>query len=91
MKTWLFMLQLIPTITALIKIAEKILGNSEGLKKKEFVKDGVKQLARGLGMVSTGGQKETWKLIESSMEPIGDLIDSIVAFMYPNLEETPKN
>jgi len=84
MNRWLFALQLIPLVTGLIKTAEKILGAKEGVKKKQFVLDGIKQVVKGMLEVSTGGAKKTWEIVDSFMEPISGLIDTIVSLMFPN-------
>ena len=81
---WLLAIQLIPTIIKLMEIAERLLGPNTGEQKKEFVKEGVKAITSGMVSVSTGGQKETWTIIETIMEPIGDLIDRFASLLFPN-------
>ena len=84
MSTWLFALQLIPLIINLMIMIEKLLGPGTGVQKKEFVKDGVKQVVKGMAAVSTGGQKETWQAIDLIMVPISGLIDILAALLFPN-------
>lgn len=84
MSNWLFALRLIPLITSLISIAEKLLGAKEGVKKKEFVKDGIRQVVKAMLVVTTGGAQATWQAVDSYMESISGLIDIIVSLMFPN-------
>ena len=86
MSTWIFCLQLIPLIINLMKIVEGLLGPGTGVQKKEFVKDGVKQVVKEMSAVSTGGQKETWKTIDLFMNPISRLIDVLAALLFPKNE-----
>jgi len=81
---WLIALQLIPLITNLIKIAEQILGPGTGVKKKAFVVDGVEQIIKTMPSVSTGGQKETWEVVNAAMESIKNLIDVLARFFFPH-------
>ena len=85
-KSWIFALQLIPLVTDLIRTAEIIL--DEGVKKKAFVMDGIKQVVKAMLSVATGGAKATWEIVDIFMEPISDLIDTIVSIMFPHDEET---
>lgn len=84
MSNWLFALQLLPLLTNLITMAEKLLGDGEGVKKKAFVKDGVEQTIKAISSVSTGGQKETWQNIELFYEPLSGLIDSLAGLLFPS-------
>ncbi|MCK4821932.1 hypothetical protein KA005_39575 [bacterium] len=84
MSNWLFALRLIPLITSLVSVAEKLLGAKEGIKKKEFVKDGIRQIVKAMLVVTTGGAQATWQAVDSYMESISGLIDIIVALMFPN-------
>ena len=87
MSNWLFALQLIPLIVNLMSIIEKLLGPGTGIQKKEFVKDGVKQVVKEMSKVSTGGQKETWETIDLHMEPISSLIDVLAGLLFPHKEK----
>ena len=86
MNNWLFMLQLVPLVTNLMKIAEKLLGPGTGVQKKEYVKDGIRQVAKAMISLSSGGQKETWELIDSLMEPISNLINVLAGLLFPKNE-----
>ena len=83
MNSWLFALQLIPLITSLMKTAESILGSGAGIQKKEFVKDGVKQTVKTMSELSTGGQKQTWQMIDLFIGPISGLIDTLATLLFP--------
>lgn len=65
---------------------EKILGPGTGIQKKEFVKDGVRQVVKEMSAVSTGGQKQTWEAIELFMTPISRLIDVLAKLLFPKEE-----
>lgn len=84
---WLALLQLLPLITNLIKIAESVLGGGAGTEKKAFVVDGITQVMKAMPGVSTGGQKETWEAIGGAMGPIKSLIDVLVGIFFPHKEE----
>ena len=58
---WIILLQLLPLIISLIKIAESILGDRTGTKKKAFVVDGIEQIMKAMPSVSTGAQKNLGK------------------------------
>lgn len=81
---WLLALQLIPLTISLVKTAEELLGDGEGVKKKEFVKDGITQVIKAMPLVSTGGQKETWEMINNFLVPISGLIDAIAGLLFPS-------
>lgn len=83
MSSWLFALQLIPLIINLMTTIEKLLGSGTGVQKKEFVKDGVKQVVKEMSAVSTGGQKQTWQTVDLFMEPISRLIDVLAGLLFP--------
>ena len=82
----LLVIQLIPLIINLMVTIEKLLGAGTGVQKKEFVKDGIKQVVKGMTSVSTGGQKETWQAVDLLMVPISSLIDILAALLFPNEE-----
>lgn len=86
MNSWLFALQLIPLIMNLMTTIEKIMGPGTGVQKKEFVKDGVRQVVKEMSAVSTGGQKQTWETVDLFMEPISRLIDVLSGLLFPNEE-----
>lgn len=81
---WLALLQLLPLITNLIKIAENVLGDGTGVKKKAFVVDGIVQVMQAMPGVSTGGQKETWGAIDGTMESIKKLVDILAGLFFPS-------
>lgn len=81
---WLVLLQLLPLVTNLIKIAENVLGDGTGVKKKAFVVDGVTQVIQAMPGVSTGGQKETWDALNSAIEPLKGLIDVLAGLFFPH-------
>ena len=83
---WLFALRFIPLLISLIETAEKLLGAGTGVKKKEFVKDGVTQVIKAMPDLSTGGQKETWEKINEFLVPISGLIDAIAGLLFPHKE-----
>lgn len=87
MSSWLFALQLIPLIINLMTCIEKLLGPGTGVQKKEFVKDGVRQVVKEMSAVSTGGQKQTWETIDLFMAPISGLIDVLARLLFPNDEQ----
>lgn len=84
MNKFMFILQLIPLITNLMKIAENLLGNGTGEKKKAFVVEGVTHIIKAMPGVSTGGQKETWTIINKALDPIKNLINIIAGLFFPN-------
>ena len=84
---WLLLLRLLPLITSLMEIAEKVLdGRGEGTKKKAFVKDGLQQTIKTMSEISTGGQKETWQNLDLFWSPISRLIDILAELLFPNKE-----
>jgi len=83
---WIMLLQLLPLITNLIKIAESVLGDGTGVKKKAFVVDGVTQVIKAMPSVSTGGQKESWEAINNAMPLIKSLIDILAGLFFPKEE-----
>lgn len=80
---WLFALQLIPLLISLVKTAEELLGSGTGVKKKEFVKDGITQVIKAMPAFSTGGQKQTWEMINNFLVPISGLIDAVAGLLFP--------
>ena len=58
----------------------------EGPKKKDMVMRGAETLVKGMGMVSTGGQKETWSEIglawDSEKESVSNIVDYTVDMMF---------
>ena len=86
MSSWLFALQLVPLVTNLIATAEKILGEKEGVKKKQFVMDGIKQVAKAMISLTTGNIKVDLQAVETYMAPISGLIDVVVSLMFPHEE-----
>ena len=81
---WTVLFNLLPLITSLVKLAEGLFGDNTGTTKKAFVKEGIKTVATGIGMVSTGGQKDTWNAINNNFELFGGLIDAIAGAIYPS-------
>jgi len=86
MNSWLIALQLWPLLIKGIVLAEKLLGKGEGVKKKAFVVDGIEQTIKGMSEISTGGQKETWEIINNAMPAIKSLIDILVGLFFPKEE-----
>jgi len=86
MSSWLFALQLVPLVTNLIATAEKILGEREGVKKKQFVMDGIRQVVKAMISLTTGNTKVSLQAIETYMTPISGLIDVVVSLMFPHEE-----
>lgn len=80
---WLILLQLIPLVTNLVKIAEGMMGPGSGVEKKAFVIDGVEQIIKAMPSVSSGGQKATWEALLSVIEPIKALVDAVAGFLFP--------
>ena len=80
---WIILLQLLPLIINLIKIAESVLGDGTGAKKKIFVVDGVIQIMKAMPGVSTGGQKESWEAVNNAMPVIKNLIDVLAGLFFP--------
>ena len=92
MKNWTILFNLLPLITTLVRLAEGLFGNNTGATKKEFVKEGIKTVADGLEMVSTGGQKDTWNAINNNFGLFTGLIDAIAGAIYPSdrpTDDTP--
>lgn len=83
---WVALLQLLPLITNLIRIAEGVLGDGTGVKKKAFVVDGVEQVMKAMLGVSTGGQKEIWEAVNSVMPSIKGLVDVLAGLFFPHKE-----
>ena len=79
---WIVLLQLLPLIISLIKIAESILGSGTGTKKKAFVVEGIEQIMKVMPSVSTGAQKESWKAINNAMPEIKNLIDVLAGIFF---------
>jgi len=89
---WKLLFGLLPLITSLVQLAEGLFGDSNGVTKKAFVKDGIKTVASGLEMGSTGGQKETWGLINLNFGLFEGLIDAIAGALFPSTKDpTPTN
>lgn len=80
---WLIVLQLIPLLINLMKIAEKVLGDGSGVRKKAFVVEGITQTIKAMPTVSTGGQKKTWEAINTAMPFIETLIDVLAGIFFP--------
>lgn len=80
------LLKLLPLVTSLIQIAETVLGQGTGVKKKAFVVDGITQVIKTLPDVSTGGQKESWVAINFAMPAIKSLIDVLAGIFFPHEE-----
>jgi len=75
-------IQLIPIVVKLMKIAEGLLGDGTGEQKKAYVMAAVKALfdaAEGL----LGGS-DMWDKIEAAISP---LIDFACMFLFPHEEE----
>jgi len=66
-----------PVAIALMDAAETAMGDGMGAQKKEAVTAGLKAFAEKMAELSTGGQKETWTIINGV--DMGGLIDSIAA------------
>ena len=81
---WTVLLQLLPLIISLIKIAESVLETDIGAKKKAFVVDGITQAIKAMSGVSNNGQKETWAAINTTIPLIEDLIDILVGLFFPH-------
>jgi hypothetical protein len=79
---WIILLQLLPLIISLIKIAESILGDRTGTKKKAFVVDGIEQIMKAMPSVSTGAQKKSWEAINNAMPAIKDLVDVLAGIFF---------
>ena len=76
----------VPTIIKIfnyIIAAEEKFGDGTGEQKKEFVKEKISEVATdvavGVEMVSTGGQKETWQQINYLHKNM-PLLDSLINF-----------
>lgn len=77
----LIMLQFLPTI---VDLAEKLFVNKgDGPQKKAFVLEALPTIAKNIEAVSTGGQKETWKVINDNIAVIGKVIDVTASIMFP--------
>ena len=81
---WKILFSLLPLITSLVQLAEGLFGDGTGATKKEFVKEGIKTVATGLEIGSTGGQKETWSLINLNFGLFSGLIDAIAGALFPS-------
>ena len=74
-------LQLAMMAIGLIQIAEKVFDKKgQGETKKAFVKGAANAIVDSMGVVSTGGQKETWATIDIMMDPF---IDLACRFLFP--------
>jgi len=72
----------------LVELAEKLFDkNGSGAEKKDFVISTLPKIASGIGAISTGGQKETWELINANMDSIGRAVDVTAGALFPNDEE----
>ena len=84
---WLLILiQLIPLVIRLMKIAEEAFDDQpdSGEEKKAFVMDALKAVFEAAVGVSTGGQASTWAALSG---PIEALIDAVCGFLFPKERE----
>ena len=82
MNYFLMALKLLPTVVSLMGLAEKVIvkeGTKTGTQKKAWVIEGAKAMVGGIADVSTGGQAETWRKLESIVDPF---IDIAARFMF---------
>jgi len=84
---WTVLFNLLPLITSLVKLAEGLFGDNTGTTKKAFVKEGLKTVATGLEIASTGGQKDTWSAVNKNWGLFGDLIDAVAGAVYPSVDD----
>lgn len=83
LKTVFMILQM---VNYLVPVAESLFGGHEkaGKQKKAAVKTAVKGIMKGVEEVSTGGQKRTWKEINSHKE-VDDFLDGAIDIVADNL------
>lgn len=81
---WLLLTSLIPLMTTLMEIAEKMLGSGTGEEKKNFVMDSIIKIIKFMPSVSSGGQKETWDGLNFLLEPIKKLVDILAGVLFPH-------
>lgn len=75
---WILLLQLLPLIISLLKIAESLFGSGTGIKKKDFVVEGIELITKA----TPGAQKESWKAINNAMPDIKILIDILAGIFF---------
>ena len=72
----------------LVELAENLfVGEKTGEQKKEFVLKAIPEVAKGIEDVSTGGQKETWKAINSNIGTVSKAVDVTASIMFPGDED----
>ena len=76
----------------LVGLAEVFfVGEKRGAEKKDFVLKALPEVARGVEEISTGGQKETWKIINANIGVIGSMVDLTAQILFPPDEEEHGN
>ncbi len=70
-----FILELLKLIMGLIPIVEELFAGEEksGAQKKDTVIEIAKAVAGSVEDLSTGGQKETWGMVNNMLDPLIDL------------------
>ena len=73
--------KLIPLVLSLISLSEKLFAKpGSGAEKKKYVVEFLHGAVDNMVSVSTGGQKETWVMLEPILDK---LIDFCAAFLFP--------
>jgi len=73
-------LKILPEIMTVVEKAFDGIPDS-GADKKQMVKTVVQSVVTAVTGVSTGGQADTWKMIERIIDPA---IDIVCSFLFPN-------
>lgn len=68
----------------LVDLVEKLFVNKgSGAEKKKAVLEALPVIAKNIEAVSTGGQKDTWKVLNANMETIGHAVDVTATALFP--------
>ena len=84
METLLLIFQFLPI---LVDLAEKLfVGDKTGPQKKTAVLNALPAIAKNIEAVSTGGQKDTWKVINENLPTLSRAVDVTASIMFPSDE-----
>ena len=76
---------IIKIIVPMIRFAEGFFsGKGMGKEKKQLVIDGIKSILSVVSEVSTGGQRDTWKLLGPVLDPV---INFLAGLLFPKQED----
>jgi hypothetical protein len=71
---------LVQILPSLISLAERLLGPKTGEAKKDLVMSAVEIAMTAVGVLSTGGQAQTWDKLRPL---VSQVVDAIVAMAFP--------